>query len=170
MDKIYIERTPWHDDGFAEKPADKTATGGELLYRAYGGSSGVLGNCFFVPAIGDTPINHWTAELLERELNAALWGNDFEGITMFNMVCGAQYRIGPIAHDFYVGIEKSSTGIDLFYARSFFTPGRIFKQIKFVLHNQHDLSTCVTQFGQSIRIGAGRYAREASARAKQFRQ
>jgi hypothetical protein len=158
-------RTPWHDEGFAAPPEEKPIEPGQVLYRAYGGSSGVWGNCFFVPAIGSTPIGYWTAELLEMELNAALWGNDFEGVTKFEMTGNGSYLIGPIAHDDYSGID----GGQQFYQRSFFTPSGIFKQIKFVLAERQDLSTCVRVL-QNIPLAAGRYAREASARGKKYRQ
>jgi hypothetical protein len=158
--------TPWQDDGFAQPPEEKDALGGEVAYRAYGGSSAKWGNCFFVPAIGSTPILYWTAELLETELNAALWGNDFEGVTKFEMIKGARYRIGPIAHDNYVGVDGGLR----FYQRSFLTPSGIFKQIKFLLAGTANLRSCVKQLGSPIAIASGRYAREASARAKKFVQ
>jgi hypothetical protein len=158
--------TFWQDQGFAEQPEELTASGGEVVYRAYGGASRVLGNCFFTPAIGASPIGYWTAELLEVELNAALWSNDFEGITKFQMIKGTKYRIGPIAHDDYVGLDNGRR----FYQRAFFTPSGIFKQVTFILGENRDLSACVMQLGSSFSISAGRYAREASKRAKKYRQ
>jgi hypothetical protein len=139
MERKIPDRTPWHDEGFAEPPEEKPSIGGEIIYRAYGGSSGKLGNCFFAPAIGSTPIAYWTAELLEMELNAALWGNDFEGVTKFEILKGAKYKIGPIAHDEYSGID----GDQIFFQRAFFTPSGIFKQIKFILSDNKDLMACV---------------------------
>ncbi|QBR01505.1 hypothetical protein [Paraburkholderia pallida] len=144
---------------------EKSAHGGERLYRAYGGESVTLRNCFFVPAIDATPIGHWTAELLEMELNAALWGNDFEGVTKFEMIKGARYLIGPIAHDNYSGYDTER----IFYQRAFFTPNGIFKQVKFVLTQDQKLLDCVKKIG-AFTLAEGRYAREASARAKRYEQ
>ena len=159
------QRTSWHDEGFAAPPVERPAAGGEVIYRAYGGTSAVVGNCFFAPAVNATPIGHWSAELLEVELNAALWGNDFEGVTEFEMIRGALYRIGPIAHDGYAGLD----GGQVFHQRAFITPSGIFKQIRFVLPGTQRLTDCVKQKG-SFTISAGRYAREASARARRYRQ
>ncbi|MGF6720850.1 hypothetical protein P3T43_000191 [Paraburkholderia sp. GAS41] len=165
MNSLTSTRTSWSDDGFSAPPVEKSANGGEIVYRAYGGESGVLGNCFFVPSVNLAPIGYWTAELLEIELNAALWGNDFKGITKFEMVRGAPYQIGPIAHDDYAGIDRGR----VFYQRAFFTPGGIFKQVKFVLPERGNLIDCVKQVG-SFTIAAGKYAREASVRAKKYQQ
>lgn len=96
---------PGADEGFAGAPEVKTAHGGEVVYRAHGGGSRKFGNCFFAPAVGSVPIGHWSAELLERELNAALWGNDFEHVTRFEIVPGTRYKIGAIAHDAYRGVD-----------------------------------------------------------------
>jgi hypothetical protein len=157
--------TPWNDEGFAEQPGERIANGGEVVYRAYGGTSGALGTCFFTPALSATPIVYWTAELLEVELNAALWGNDFEGIAKFEMIRGARYRIGSIAQGGYVGIDEGRR----FYQRDFLTPSGIFKQVKFVLTGKTGLLDCVKKL-ERVPISSGRYAREASARAKKFRQ
>jgi hypothetical protein len=157
--------TSWQDDGFAVPPEETVADGGEIVYRAYGGTSPVLGNCFFAPILGSTPINYWTAELLERELNAALWGNDFAGVTIFVVNRGARYQYGPIAHDRYSGTDEGQ----VFYQRAFFTPSGIFKQVKFLLNAGQSLRDCVKETG-SLQIAAGRYAREASSRAKRYRQ
>ena len=159
------QRTSWHDDGFSKPPREEIAHGGEIVYRAYGGSSRVIGNCFFAPATGASPIQYWTAEILENELNASLWGNDFAGIAKFEMISGARYEIGPIAHDNYPGVDDGQ----VFYQRSFFTPSGIFKQVKFKIAGSRDLRDCVKHLG-GFTIAAGRYAREASARAKRYRQ
>jgi len=157
--------TAWHDEGFAEEPVEKSATGGEVVYRAYGGTSRVLGNCFFVPAIGASLIGYWTADLLERELNAAHWGNTFEGLSKFEMLPGAVFRIGAIAHDNYVGIDDGRR----FIQRAYFSSRGIFKQVTFVLSKNRTLVDSVRKTS-SFPISAGRYAPEASRRAKQCRQ
>jgi len=155
------EGSPWRVHGFAKRPQETNAFGGEPIYRAYGGTSEVLGNCFFVPAINAVPIGYWTAALLERELNASLWGNDFEGITKFVMIKGSRYQIGSIAHDNYAGFDADK----LFHQRAFFTPSGIFKQVRFVLGERRRLADCVKQL-ERFPIAAGGYAREMSARAK----
>lgn len=160
-----VKRTAWNDDGFASPPAEITSNGGEVVYRAYGGASGVLGNCFFAPAIGVALICNWTAELLEIELNAALWGNDFEGITRFEIKPDVNYRIGPIAHTDYAGWEGDPS--KTFFQRSFITPSGIFKQVKFVLEDGVGLIDCVKQLGESFKIPPGNFARKASLRARE---
>jgi hypothetical protein len=174
---MYIERTAWHDEGFASKPEEKEADGGEVLYRAYGGTSGHWGNCFFVPAIDSVPINYWTAELLEQELNAALWGNEFDGVIKFQILNkrpAVRYKIGPVAHDLYAGVEidRSTTPatISPFVQRSFLTPSGIFKQVTIIKPPEDPLDAYVRMIGPPTPIGSGRFSREMASRAKKFKQ
>jgi hypothetical protein len=105
----------------------KKADGGEVLYRGHGGTSLESGNCFFSPAVNSIPLNHWTAELLERELNAVLWGNLFDYVTRYTIKPGVLYKIGDVANDAYSGIEAGVR----FHQMATFTPSGIFKQISF---------------------------------------
>jgi hypothetical protein len=164
MNVVDTKRTPWNDEGFASKPKEMTSSGGEIIYRAFGGTSGVLGNCFFTPAVSPKQICHWTAEFLEIELNAALWGNDFEGLTKFEIKPNVKYHIGKIAHDNYAGWEGS---IDkTFTQRSFITPSGIFKQVKIILEQGIGLRECVKQSGGSFKIAAGNFSRAGAKRSR----
>ena len=156
--KKEFELTSWTLEGFSAAPEEKPVRGGETIYRAFGGCSKPLGNCFFVPAVGSTPLNHWTAELLETELNASLWGNDFDGVTKYAMqkVDGAKYKVGPIAHDGYAGVDAGQ----LFYQRSWITPSGIFKQVVFILNAGLSLSTLV-RAESTFAIAPGRYHRRS---------
>lgn len=158
-------RTAWGDDGFAEPPEERTSVGGEIVYRAYGGSSRRIGNCFFAPAIKSTPIVYWTADRLELELNAALWGNDFHRIIKLQVLTGARFLIGPIAQDSYSGVDGSQS----FFQRAYFLPSGILKQVKFVIGGARKLCDCVRVL-DDFPVSAGRYAREASWRAKRLLQ
>ncbi len=165
-ERDYIERTPWHDAGFAEPPEQKRANGGERIYRVSGGPSLALGNCFFVPALGAVPINYWTSELLERELNAAVWGNEYDQLHVYTMRPGAVYQIGPVAHHNYAGVDH---GVP-FTQRAYFSPGGIFKQVTFVLGDGLNLLESVRTEGGPLALSPGRFAREATKRAKLYRQ
>lgn len=149
------------ENGFAEAPARKTALGGELVYRAHGGTSREMGNCFFTPVIRGTPINHWTADQLEMELNASLWGNDFEVLTRYLVVRGAAYEIGPIAHDDYEGRDRGL----LFHQRAFVTPSGVLQQVRFVLQPGQSLEACVRKV-EASRVHPGRYHRTALLRMR----
>ena len=137
-----------------------------MIYRAYGGGSRRLGNCFFAPCVLGTLIGHWTAELLERELNAALWGNDFERVAVFRIRENVQYKIGQSAHDSYSGIDSGVA----FYQRSFITPSGVFKQVSFFKEEAKPWTEYVKDMREDITIKPGNYAREASRRAKLLRQ
>jgi hypothetical protein len=99
-------RTP-QQDGFAAPPREEMVGEGDILivYRAHGETSKMIGRFFFTPQIGGTPRLNWTAEMLERELNASLWGNDYQHLAKFQVRNGVKYKIGKIAHDNYTGIE-----------------------------------------------------------------
>lgn len=159
-----LERTSWGDDGFACPPEEKRAVGGEIVYRAYGGSSNALGVFFFVPVIKGALVNYWTAEILEIELNASLWGNDFEKVAKFELLPKIQYQIGPIAHDNYVGNENG-----IFYQRSFVTPSGIFQQVKI----DKDLAWPWENYIRLIdiyMINEGNYCRHMAKRSKRRNQ
>lgn len=61
---------PWHVSGLKNEE-EKEVKVGDIFYRAYGGTSNKWGRSFFVPAIAKNGnhqlVNHWTAELLEKE-------------------------------------------------------------------------------------------------------
>lgn len=153
------------EEGFSHPPDVRNAYGGETIFRAHGGSSQESGNCFFTPAVEGALIGSWTAELLERELNAALWGNDFEVLTRYCIKPGVPYKIGAIAHDRYAGLDFGRT----FEQRAFLTPSGIFRQVTF-FWQKGDTIDKFTLKGQSLALAPGRYAREASQRAKRFNQ
>ena len=161
------------DEGFSGQPTELVATGSEVIYRAFGGTSQRLSNCFFVPQVGGQTISYWTAELFERELNASLWGNDFEVVRKYLIVKGVPYKIGDIAHDSYVGHDSFDyrETKSPFVQKSWVTPSGIFKQVVLVLGGAHgDLAQCVCEQKPEIRIRAGRYARATAAQAKKHRQ
>jgi hypothetical protein len=105
----------------------------------------------------------------EAELNASLWGNDFEMIAKFQIHEKVKYQIGPIAHSDYRGVD----GGQPFYQRSFVTPRGIFKQVSFLADRrtfEKDWTKYVRDLGKDFVIKAHRYAREASRRAKAWKQ
>src|SRR3989442_1239376 len=118
------ERNPWNEEGYASPPETRKAMGHEIIFRAYNSGGQRLSNCFFMPSISGISIGYWTAELLETELNAALWGNNFERIAKFQICKDVEYKVGSIAHDKYSGIDNGQN----FQQRSFITPSGIFKQ------------------------------------------
>jgi hypothetical protein len=165
-------RTDWRDNGFSAPPVVKTSSGTEIIYRAVGGMSmKPWSNCFFTPVAAGSPVNYWTAEMLERELNASLWGNDFERVFVFHILPGVRYEIGPIAHDDYAGVDGAANADARlgFYQRSWVTPSGVFRQVRFL-----DFSTCdrsqLVASRDCFTIGAGRYAREQAGRARRFLQ
>jgi hypothetical protein len=103
---------------------------------------------------------------LERELNAALWGNDFEKLGEFRIVAGVRYKIGPIAHDRYSGVDNGAE----FQQRSWVTPSGIFHQVRIVIPPGEALNNCITPVGDPIPLAPGKYAQEASRRAKRWNQ
>ncbi len=108
-------------DGFDRDPDERQVADNELMivYRAHGRTSQMLGRFFFTPQVGGVPRMHWTADVLERELNAALWDNDFRFLAKFRVLPGVRYRIGPIAHDKYQGVERDGRPFDQYaYFRS----------------------------------------------------
>ena len=101
-------------NGFDSDPAAKEVGTDEVLfvYRAHNGTgsgSKLIGRFFFTPKTCDTPSVNWTAEMLERELNASLWGNELRFLAKFQVMQGVKYKIGPIAHDKYQGVERVSS-------------------------------------------------------------
>jgi len=131
------ERTsPAIRDGFDTEPAESVVKDGDVLivYRAHGDSSKMIGRFFFTPVIAGVPRINWTAELLERELNAALWGNDFKHLAKFQVHVGVKYRIGPIAQDSYQGVERRRTASGMveepFDQYSYFKTAGLFHQVQ----------------------------------------
>lgn len=156
--KDEFELAPWTIDGFASPPRVRRIIGGERFYRAYGGSSPRLGNCFFVPTAGGQPMPGLTPELLEMELNASLWGNDYEGVLTYEPMGkpDVSYQIGPVAHDGYAGAES----FQLFQQRAFITPSGIFKQVKFILEGGVDLRVVLREVA-SLPLRSSRHVRNA---------
>lgn len=99
-------------DGFDQDPASKQVGTGSVLivYRAHGNSSNMIGRFFFTPQIEGIPRLNWTADMLEKELNAALWDNDFRYLAMFRVLESVAYKIGPIAHDKYQAVDRTDFG------------------------------------------------------------
>lgn len=150
---------PWTIDGFASPPAVRTLEGGERFYRAYGGSSPRLGNCFFVPTAGGQLMIGLTPEVLEMELNASLWGNDYEGVVTYEPMgrnSRVSYQIGPVAHDRYAGVD----GYQLFQQRAFVQPSGMFEQVKFILTGGIDLRVVLRQVALQP-MTSSRYVRNA---------
>lgn len=161
-------RTAWRDNGFAGPPVEKVALGTEIIYRAVGGLTvKPWSNCFFAPVVAGSPLHYWTADVLERELNAALWGNEFERVYTFQMLTRVRYEIGPVAHDDYAGFDGAAIfrAPEGFYQRSWVTPSGMFQQIRLLDFGSHVMTQLVTSRG-SFMIGAGRYAREQARRAR----
>jgi hypothetical protein len=168
MSETSKSRSEWQDHGFSAPPDIEVSSGTEIIYRAVGGASvEPWSNCFFTPVVAGSPVNYWTAEMLERELNAALWGNDFERMFVYQMVAGTRYEIGPIAHDHYAGFDRDATSkVEKgFYQRSWVTPSGIFHQVRFLDVSRTKMTRLITSRG-SFAISAGRYAREQAARAR----
>ncbi|KGM41391.1 hypothetical protein JY96_18570 [Aquabacterium sp. NJ1] len=99
-------------DGFDRTPETRRVGDGQVLvvYRAHGSTSQMIGRFYFTPQICGIPRMNWTADLLERELNAALWGNDFKYLAKFRVLPGVNYKIGPIAQDSFQGVELRQVG------------------------------------------------------------
>jgi hypothetical protein len=119
-------------DGFDEDPAPGKVESGKPLYvyRAHG-SSKFIGRFFFTPQIAGTPRMNWTADMLERELNAALWENDYRYLAKFRVREKVKYEIGPIAQDGYQGIDKTPWGKDqTFQQDCYFRNQNLFYQVK----------------------------------------
>lgn len=177
--KAYYERMSWHDAGYARQPDERIATAQEsiCLYRAYNEFGPRLNNCFFTPSLRGADIGHLTAEILETELNAALWDNNFERVAVFKIVDGIKYKIGPIAHDHYAGTDNSSTDSrKRFYQRSWLKPSGRFHQVNIIIPEPKDsekrkeLKDCLVDLKRDFLVEPGNFAREASKRAKGYPQ
>jgi hypothetical protein len=139
MTKPYTpkERTsPAIRDGFDSDPQEREVGASDLLlvYRAHGGASRMIGRFFFTPQVAGLPRVNWTAEFLEKELNAALWGNEFRFLAKFRVFQGVRYKIGPIAHDKYQGVERATDGTEVidvpFDQYSYFRNANLFYQVQ----------------------------------------
>ncbi len=94
----------WQAEGWASPPRRETARGPVTVYRAAGGGSNALGNCFFIPTRSLTgAVQGLTAQALEADLNAALWGNLFREIFVYSILPGTVYYIGPAAQSGPIG-------------------------------------------------------------------
>ena len=119
-------------DGFDCDPAEKQVADGQVLivYRAHGDTSQLIGRFYFTPLIAGIPRMNWTADLLERELNAALWDNDFKFLAKFRVLSGVRYKIGPIAQDNYRGVERKDGVETPFEQFSYFKNAGLFHQVQ----------------------------------------
>ena len=117
----------WQMNGFGAPPKAYIASGVEKVFRCYSASfqdaagnwhgSRRSGNCFWVFRFGsdDGPIAHAGAVtereveigFLERNLNAALWGNTYQTVGLFRLHVGVSYLIGPIGQETR-GIQKDA--------------------------------------------------------------
>lgn len=126
-------RTP-QEDGFAAVPREEVVDKILIVYRAHGDTSQMIGRFFFTPQIAGTPRSNWTAEMLERELNASLWGNDYKYLAKFRVRKGVVYKIGEIAQDNYRGIElrqeRGKTVEVPFVQYSYFRNANLFYQVQ----------------------------------------
>lgn len=126
-----LERYQHSPDGFDGDPEQRVVEAGKPLYvyRAHG-SSKLIGRFFFTPHIAGTPRMNWTADMLEMELNAALWDNDFRYLAKFRVKDGTRYAIGPIAQDYYIGRDQTPWGRGrLFLQRAYFVNKNLFHQV-----------------------------------------
>jgi hypothetical protein len=97
--------------------------------------------------------------MLERELNAALWGNDFRWIAKFRIRDDVKYKIGPIAHDRYRGIDETPSGRGLgFVQYSYFRNAKLFYQIQIEEITQTNWLTFV-DLVEDIPLRAARFHR-----------
>ncbi len=136
---------------------------GDIFYRAYGGGSKKWGRSFFVPAIANNQnyqlSNYWTSELLEKELNAALWGNTFEFLLVAratNITPPLKYKIGTVVQGHYRGLIDGKT----FTQRDFITPSGLFKEVQFDSYGIDDLKFCLEVVEHARPINAGNFARK----------
>lgn len=118
-------------DGFDGVPEEGEVTPGHPLfvYRVHG-SSRRIGRFFFAPQVNGTPVMNWTADMLEMELNAALWDNDFRHLAKFRVLDRVRYKYGLIAQDSYWGYDGTPSGNGLpFVQFAFFRNRNLFYQI-----------------------------------------
>ena len=119
------------EEGFDSDPEPKNSGPGFFVYRAHGDTSRTIGRFFFTPQIEGTPMVNWTADMLERELNASLWDNDFCHLAKFRVREKVKYKIGAIAHDRYRGTDKTPWGGGLAFDQyAYFRNAGLFLQVQ----------------------------------------
>ncbi len=155
---------PFHTSGI-KNVEEKEVKVGDIFYRAYGGHSKMWGRSFFVPAVTQNGnhqlINYWTAELLEKELNAAFWGNGFKFLLVVkanNSTPPLKYKIGTVVQGDYHGFEGKDTSP--FTQHDFITPSGIFKEVQFDSFGVEDLKLCLDIVDAARPIKAGNYAQK----------
>lgn len=108
----------WEKEGFDGVTEQFVSKGIECILRAYSsgvpdlqgahGTSNKIGNCFFVPGIGrfngeilgfNVNKRLWTGPFLEERLNAFVWGNTFDRLTVWRLIPGVKYEIGSIGQN-----------------------------------------------------------------------
>jgi hypothetical protein len=148
--------------GFRTDPIEKTVPAGEVLivYRIHGETSKLIGQFYFTPQIQGIPRMNWTADMLEVQLNAALWDNDFQYIAKFQVKAGTTYRIGEIAQDAYEGLITSADGKEEnpFQQYSFFKHDSLFSQVQIPMDPARDWRHYLTLL-EDIRLRPGRFVR-----------
>lgn len=152
---------PYTSNGWDGVPEEKTATGGETVYRAFDkrkdATSRQLGPFFFMPVASGMQVHEMTALELETELNAALWGNRFSYLAKFRIKPGVVYLIGNIAQTDYT--EKDYSEDQLFQATSFITPSGLFKQVMVKLKDRQRLQDTVSLIDETRVKEAYRFVR-----------
>lgn len=147
-------------DGFDGDPEQKTVEEGKPLYvyRAHG-TSRMIGRFFFTPQIDGMPRMNWTADMLEMELNAALWDNDLRYLARFRVRDKVRYEIGPIAQDNYQGIDATRWGKDLpFIQYAYFRNRALFYQVHIAAVTQENWRDYL-ELVEDLPIKAGRFLR-----------
>lgn len=160
-----LSSIPFHTSGI-KNVEEKEVKVGDIFYRAYGGHSKMWGRSFFVPAVAHNGnhqlINYWTAELLEKELNAALWGNDFKFLLIVkanNSTPPLKYKIGTVVQGNYRGFDNKKD-VEPFVQQDFITPSGIFKEVQFDSFGVEDLKLCLDIVVEARPIRAGNYVQK----------
>ncbi|MCM8738891.1 hypothetical protein M5E06_32920 [Azospirillum sp. A1-3] len=163
----------WEKRGFGQRPEIvRQATGLEIVYRVYGGGHRLYGSCYFASTIAGIQITDLTADRLEMELNAALWGNNFQYIAKFRIMAGTKYEIGPIAQSYRGEEELEKDGRKVLVP--FFETGWVpftgtLRQVVIHTGMKQSVADCL-QLLEDRPLAAGRFAREAMQRAARFTQ
>lgn len=152
---------PWHISGMVDIKEMQVKVG-DIFYRAYSESSRIWGRSFFVPAIPHIDryqiLNYWTADLLERELSAAFWGNDYRYLLTIkanNVIPHLRYNIGSVAQGRFNGVENGRP----FSQIDFITPSGVFKEVQFIASGNDDIKQYFNIVEEAGVIKAGRYVR-----------
>lgn len=152
---------PWHISGMKDVK-EKEVKVGDIFYRAYGGTSKKWGRSFFVPALsidGNYQLaNYWTADMLDRELNVAFWGNACEFLLVvraYNSTPPLRYKIGTVVQGHYSGVEDGRP----FSQQDFVSPSGTLKEVQFDSKGVEDLKFCLDIIEDARPIKAGKLHR-----------